>query len=144
MHNSVRGRTNQTCSMPSYKLLPDIQVRSRAPRPGPALSLMDHATTWQFFAEVLLYRCSHGWNAWVFPPFVLPSRALHGISILCVKFFLSCFLFIPDCTDTQDGNATRRFCSSIWIGKLYILRQSVRKEWSIWVPFCSTKFGMET
>lgn len=88
------------------------------PRVQHQLSLRGHTTTWHVSAALLLSRCSHGWNAGAFSPFVLPSRALPGISILCVKFF-SCFLFIPDCTETQDGNAIRRFCSWIWTGKLW-------------------------
>lgn len=99
--------------------IPQTHQRAPNPRVQHQHSLRGHKTTWHVFAAVLLYRCSHGWNAWAFPPFVLPSRALPGIPIPCVKFFLFFFLFIPDCTEIQDGNAIRRFCSLIWTGKLW-------------------------
>lgn len=54
-----------------------------------------------------------------FPPFcsALQSFAWHPNTV-CQIFSLF-FLFIPDCTEIQDGNAIRRFCSLIWTGKLW-------------------------
>lgn len=126
--------------------MPDIQSTLLDLCPGPALSLMGHTTTWQFIAKVLSYRCSHGWNIWGFPSFALPSRTLHSISILCVKFF-SCFYSfqttLRDRTEMQSGDFVLQLELENF-EKLYILRQSVRKRNETFISLCSARFGMET